>query len=372
MRAVTALIVITFAVLLAAVYLVRDTPTSDLTSGHSTPAMPVAADPRRDDALASTDPSNSLLAETSQHEDCSDIYAQQMQQLYDDGLTEERINQIIQEAESSFGGSTQLELKLFAAQLIDAKSDVFTIFEEAISRGPVSPHFLWSAVNACLVDMQTVDCPAEYWLQRLLAVDSENSLAWMHAAGYYYAMGNLYRAKEALDRATIAYEANSYWYEDIMSAKAGADAIGGFSERASYLMAIGFAAGYPAPTKLYTDMCNTMSVQDSNWAYSCAAFGDHVAETGTSTKTRQVARSIRANALVALGEDQASELIQSLQAPAGTISDRDMLRYPNSIMLYMAALENGSEADAADYLLAENERRRQDPAPPACGDFRLD
>ena len=270
------------------------------------------------------------------------------------------------------GVSAQLELQIFAAQLADSAADRIEIFKRSIDAGNVSTHFLWSAVNMCLDHMQTVACPAEDWLNRLLAVDSENSQVWMRAAGYYYATGDLDRARQALDRATIAYEADSYWYEDVMSAKAGADAVGGFSERASYLMAIGFAAAYPAPVKMYSDMCSSMSIRDPDWAYACAAYGERAGEIGTTIATRQLGRAIRANALIALGEPEDGELVRALKAPAKTISDREMLRYPDSILLYMSALEQGSEADAVAALLLENKRRRNLPTPPSCGDFRLD
>lgn len=373
MRAATVIVVLALAAVLAVVLFRQDDPRPDAVHGtvelSAQEATSDPADAARAPAAAASD---TQAEQSTTHADCADLFESQMQQLYDDVLTEERINEIIDEARTTLGDSAQLELRLFAAQLEDSAAGRIEIFRRSIDAGDVTAHFLWSAVNTCLVHMQTVSCPAEDWLNRLLAVDSENSEAWMRAAGYYYANDQPDRAKQALDRARIAYESNSYWYEDIMSAKAGADAVGGFSERASYLMAIGFAATYPAPMRLYSEMCNSMSGRDPEWAYACAAYGERAGETGTTIMTRQLAKAIQANALVALGEAADSERIRALKTPARLLSEREMLRYPDSIMLYMSALESGSEVDAADALMLENERRRELPVPPECGDFRLD
>lgn len=372
MRPTATAIVLALAVVLATVVWLRDDSKEDPIPQTPGPTLQPGASMRSgngDTSQATTvDP---LAGEASVQQDCTDLYESQMRQLYND-LTEERINEIIREARSTLGDSAQLELRLFAAQLADSPDDRVDIFRRTIDSGDVTAHFLWSAVNTCLVDIQRVSCPAEDWLNRLLAVDSENSLVWMRAAAYYYANNDLDRAKQALDRAGIAYEANSYWYEDVMSAKAGADAVGGFSERASYLIATGFAAAYPGPEKLYTDMCSEMSERDSDWAYACAAYGERAGETATTIMARQIARAIQANALIALGEAEDSARIAALKAPAKTVSDREMLRYPDSIMVYMAALERGSEVEAVEALLATNEQRRRDSTPPRCGDFRLD
>ena len=373
MRSTGFVIVLTLALVVTVVLVLRGDPVQHPEHDTAAPVpqlgLPAGSSGNASSPAATVDAAADEIAASR---DCADLYELQMQALYDDGLTEERINDIIREARSTLGVSSQLELRLFAAQLADSPDDRIDIFRRTIDSGDVSPHFLWSAVNACLIYRERVPCPAEDWLKRLLDVDSENSEVWMRAAAFYYATDDLDRAKQALERASIAYEADNYWYEDVMSAKAGADAVGGFSERASYLMATGFAAAYPGPEQLYTDMCRDMSLKDPDWAYACAAYGERAGETATTIMARQIAKAIHANALVALGEPENGERIEALRAPAKTLSDREMLRYPDSIMLYMSALERGSESDAVEELLAENERRRRNPTPPECGDFRLD
>ena len=73
-----------------------------------------------------------------------------------------------------------------------------------------------------------------------------------------------------------------------------------------------------------------------------------------------------------MGEAEDGDVITALREPAERFSKRELMRFPNSILLYMSALERGSESDAVDALLAENQRQAQLSARPECGDFRHD
>lgn len=372
MRAVVLFVVLALSVIFAVVLTTRVDPSANTIGDEAPVRTPADAPARPGDAASIPAAAQPTPGDSSVPRDCADLYESQMHALYDDVLTEERVDEILREARTTLGHSAQLELKLFAAQLADSAEASIEILRSAIDGGEVSPHFLWSAVNACLVARQSVACPAEDWLNQLLAVDSENSEAWIRAAAYHYEENDLERAKASLDRAAIAYESNSYWYEDIMAAKAGADAVGGFSERATYLMAVGFAAAFPSPQQVYAEMCNDMSGRDPEWARSCAAYGERAGEMGSTIMTQQLARAIQASALVALGEPADSDRIAALKAPPRLASDREMLRYPDSIIVYLSALERGSEASAVEALLEENARHHRSATPPVCGDFRLD
>ncbi|MDJ0760742.1 MAG: hypothetical protein QNJ19_15205 [Woeseiaceae bacterium] len=315
-----------------------------------------------------TSPETEVVEPSETGEDCTQIYLKQMARLGTEVLTDVFANQVLEEARSRWAESNNLELRIFAAQLLDEYDEGVKLFARAMEQPTSSPYFLWSAVNMCLENLENGRCPIEDWLDRLLAVDSENSLVWIRAAGYYHSTGDLQRAKAALDQAVIAYEANDYWTENIMNAKAGIDVVGGFSESVSYVLAIEVAPVYPSPRALYEKMCKEMAVKDPEWAVSCASYGEHVGKIATRAKVRRNAKSLQADVLIATGEPEDSAQIMALRESPTPYRDDEIFRYPDSVMLFVSLLESDGEIRALERLRAEHEKRRRDGFKPACGD----
>ncbi len=342
---------------------------------HATGIEDVARDDGKPPVSPASTPFEGRSTEADgQSDDCYDIYTEQMMRLERDVLTEGLEGQIVENARSNWAETAGPELKIFAAQLLEEYGESVALFVREMEHPITSPYFLWSAVNMCLANSKYSECPIDDWLQRLLAVDSENSLVWIRAAGYYHATGDLERAKAALDQASIAYEANDYWFENIMNAKAGIDVIGGFSDRVAYLLAVEVAPNYPSPRTLYENMCKQMSAKDVEWLASCVAFGQHVNLIATRATVRDNAKNLQAFALVASGESEDSERVLALLAPPRTPSPtirRELYRYPDSTAIYISALESMGEIAALERLVAEHERRNRNGETPECGDINL-
>ncbi|MDJ0918562.1 MAG: hypothetical protein QNJ05_12410 [Woeseiaceae bacterium] len=372
----TVVIALFLLVALAAYILVKDEretspPYRDVAQP---PGVELAALQQDDDGTVLTEPGpepEPAVPDVSS-EDCSEIYREQMTRLESEVLTEDLADQVVQQARWDWMDSSNLQLKVFAAQLLDNYDDGIALFARELQQPITSPHFLWSAVNMCLANREFSACPIEDWLEQLIAVDSQNSLVWIRAAGYYHSIGDPKRARAALDPAVIAYEVNDYWLENIMSAKTSIDVVGGLSDRVGYFLAIAVSTFYPSSRVLYEQMCKEMSAKNAVWLSSCVAYGEHVSRIATREKVRSNAMRLQADALIASGDPEDSPRVSALFDSPPAFRAEELYRYPDSVAIYLSSLASSGAIAAADALLTEHERRKREGIDPECGDINRD
>lgn len=352
MKKRVAFAVMALAGVLVAVFMLRNAnaPTSrhDAGTGAAEPAIeaPVEQDTNREPAQVAVSP---------EPNDCSAVIEEQQLRFFDEVLTEERFDQLMADSRDSLGGAAASDFRLFVAMLGEDSSQQLSLLGHAIDNGDRSPALLWQAVNVCLSFRRTHPCPAREWLDLLLATDYENSEAWMAQAVLFYEEGRNAEALDALRRASVSSSSDDYWLEKIDAAKAGIDAMGGFSDSAGWIMAIGISAAQVSGYGGFVTMCKSQSEQDAEWANACIAYGETAERQFKTLMGQSLARSVQANAHLALGNEQRYKMLKSQQR--SLVPDSELNRYPDSISNYIEALRTRSETEAWEYMMEQNRQR---------------
>lgn len=251
--------------------------------------------------------------------------------------------------------------------------------EQAMASSPSDPFPVWSAIRICSDSAISPDCPLGAWEQRLVAVDGQNSEAWMRVAANRYAAGETDAALEAMQRAATAAETRIYWPETVEMIERGLSAAGSelsFPERAG--MAFGFAAMMLPVYGDYTRMCEDQASQSAEWAYACLSYGE-LAEFQSKTEIGvSVGRSMQKLALDALGEaDNAADIEQrlldrrqerlSIDTEHTQLIERILISNPTMFSAFLAATRSMGEQAARRKITMDIERLIEQQPDLACG-----
>lgn len=264
-----------------------------------------------------------------------------------------------------------------AALLQDDPESRFELLDTAISSSPSDPFLVWDAVRICSEAADSKACPLQDWEQLLIAVDGQNSEAWVRLAANRYAESEHDAALEAMRYASTAAESRAYWTEMIEMMERGfaAGSDYAFWERAS--MAFGFAASELPRYGDYVTMCEERSAHSVDWGYACLAYGELVENQGKTEMGVSIARTIQKLALEGLGElDKAAKVQQRIEErrreKLGSIKDYnpaiDWLAFsnPTPFYAYLAAIRSEGEEATRRQMKVEFEQLMEQQPDLAC------
>lgn len=264
----------------------------------------------------------------------------------------------------TLSASSSAEHLHLAALLEDDPASRFELLATAISRSPSDPFLVWGAVRICSESVESMPCPLRDWEQLLIAVDGQNSEAWVRVAANRHAANEYDAALEAMRYASTAAESRAYWTEMIEMMERGfaAGRDYAFPERAG--MAFGFAASELPRYGDYVRMCEERSAQSVDWAYACLAYGELLENQGKTEMGVSIARAIQRVALEGLGEvDKAAKAQQRIevrrQERLGSIEDyspaieRLIFSNPTLFSAYLAAIRSEGEEAARRQISVE-------------------
>ena len=254
-----------------------------------------------------------------------------------------------------------------AAMLADDPATRVSLLEAAIANQPNDSFLLWDAVRICSETKETVRCPLEEWERLMVAVDGQNSEAWIRVAANRYAAHDYDAALDAMRYASSAAESRVYWTEMVEMIErgfaAGSDL--DFSDRA-------FAALMIASLQLpryrdYLRMCEDRSVHSTDWASACLAYGERVESQGKTEMGVSISRDIQRIALEELGELELAAKIRLRQERlreeklAAIFEHRSpttelLVSSPTLFSAYLAAIRSEGETSAWRQLTLEVER----------------
>ncbi len=266
------------------------------------------------------------------------------------------------------------EQVVFAAHLSKFdRAEQLRILTKGVNTMPGSAYLMWTAVNACVRTGQKAECPdLDSWVQQLLALDSENALAWSLAADAYLTLGRDEDALEAMRRASISYTVNEYWIEDIQASWDAVTAYGGFSEGRAPTEAIGISAAFVKPTS-YFQVCTRKVDESMDWANACRALGKTIEAGAKTYLLKSFGRGMQRIARIAAGEDPNSEellAMREVQVPDGYTDEA--YRYPDSPQILMENMLVVGEIEAYERLAEINRERLESGYEADCDLIRLD
>jgi hypothetical protein len=252
---------------------------------------------------------------------------------------------------------------LAAAALLSAHpSDRVAAITRALARGRHDPTVVWLAALICNAAVESDACPAQQWESLLLALDDQNSEAWIQAASSRFERGEIRAALDALRRAASSPETRTYWPETVELVERALAAAGGYSFSARAELAFGVAAAHQPDYAAYARVCRAQSA-DAEWTEACRAYGELAERQGKTELGQAVARGMQIAALEALGDERARDEVAARQRQARETRDRRraeafLAGSPRHFTAYLATLrERGetaafAEADAAAARLA--------------------
>ena len=226
------------------------------------------------------------------------------------------------------------------------------------------PLLLRDAVRFCQDAGEEQSCPLIEWEQRLVAVDGENSEAWIFVAANRFEAGEEQQALKALQRAATASESRTYLSESIelteLGLAAGSDM--GFTGRAAAAFGI-VAMAWPSPRSLI-NMCQEQSARSVDWAYACLSYGELVEKQAGTTMSTSLALSIQSIAFKALGETEKiadvevrkKRFREALYTEGAALDEEAMqfvLSNPTLFSAYLAAISAEGEFIANKRIAAE-------------------
>lgn len=283
---------------------------------------------------------------------------------------------------TSLSASSSAEHLHLAALLEDEPTTRFELLDSAISRSPSDPFLVWGAVQICTEAIESMPCPLRDWEQLLIAVDGQNSEAWVRIAANRYAANEHDAALAAMRYASTAAESRAYWTEMIEMVERGLAAGSDFAfpERAG--MAFGFAASELPRYGDYVKMCEERSAQSVDWAYACLAYGELVENQGKTEMGVSFARSIQRLALEGLGDvDKGAEVQQRIEARRqerldsiedyNPAIDRLIFSNPTLFSAYLAAIRSEGEEAARRQMTVEIEQLIEQQPDLACEQVRV-
>ena len=376
-RRVTGLIVVVALLFLVYVFALRENPDS---SDAAFPT-PISAENRVTEASPQPPPelsSEKLL--TALNQICSKTatnpadkeWTQEEIQVEIDAINEQKLR-----VAQSLSESSSAEHLHVAALLQDDPTSRFELLDVAISRSPSDAFLVWGAVRICSEATDSAPCPLRDWERVLIAVDGQNSEAWIRVAANRYAAGELDAALEAMRYASAAAESRAYWTEMIEMIERGlaAGSDYAFSDRAG--MAFGIAASELPKYGDYVRMCEERSAQSVDWAFACLTYGELVENQGKTEMGVSIARAIQRLALEGLGEvDKAAAVQQRIDARGQERLNSIKGYNPNIYRLifstpalftaYLAAIRSDGEDAARRQMAVEIERLIEQQPELAC------
>lgn len=277
----------------------------------------------------------------------------------------------------SLSASSSAEHLHLAALLEDDPGSRFELLDSAISRSPSDPFLVWGAVQICSEVAEPMPCPLRDWERLLIAVDGQNSEAWVRIAANRYAAREYEAALEAMRYASTGAESRAYWTEmiEMMERGLAAGSDYAFPERAN--LAFGLAAAELPRYGDYVRMCEERSAHSVDWAYACLTYGELVENQGKTDAGVSIARSIQRLALEGLGEvDKAAEVQQRIDARRqerldlikghNTAVERLIVSNPTLFYSYLAAIRSVGEEAARRQITVEIEQLIQQQPDLAC------
>ncbi|MEM6512339.1 MAG: hypothetical protein AAF660_04960 [Pseudomonadota bacterium] len=303
--------------------------------------------------------------------DCSEQYLRQIDEFFatlDDDL-DARIPAFAQQD----AGIRSSPGYLVMASHFYSDPERFALFEDGIAAASGSAHLLWTAVGACVNRYDAILCPnLGRWTDRLLALDSENALAWALAGHAYLERGRDVDALQAFRRGAVSGTVNDYRFEDIEAAMTAVASLGGYSEAMAYTIATGYAAAFAHPISHFA-VCREKTDQSADWAEACLALGQTIERHAMDYFNRGVGRRLQWQARVARGEDPGDGRLLAPNAgesylPTGL--ETETLRYPDSLAIFLQAYRHAGEIRAFEILLTVNADRRANGYRVECGDIR--
>ncbi|MFQ6006410.1 MAG: hypothetical protein ACE5OQ_13010 [Woeseia sp.] len=233
----------------------------------------------------------------------------------------------------------------------------------------------WDAVHICTRVPDKGTCPVQEWEDQLLALDGQNSEAWIRVAANRLHRDDGEGALRAMQRAATSPVSRVYWTETIEAAVRSFAAAGDFSflERASY--GFGIAAANNPRYSDYTKMCREEGAKNQEWAYACLAYGELVELQGKTILGQAIARTIQKIALESLEDDERLATLAArkekvrqglddlLRVSGGSRLETIGLSNPTIFYGFLTVMSNDGEMAAQVYLQNETERwlhQRQD------------
>lgn len=264
-----------------------------------------------------------------------------------------------------------------AAMLADDPATRLGLLENAIALHPNDSFLLWDAVRICSETKETMQCPLREWERLMVAVDGQNTEAWIRVAANRYAANEYDAALEAMRYASSAAESRVYWTETIEMIErgfaAGSDL--DFAERA--FAAITIASLQLPRYRDYLRMCEDRSVHSTDWAFACLAYGERVQSQGKTEMGVSISRDIQRIALEGLGEKEKAAGIKQRQErlreeKLASISEHNartgrlIVSSPTLFSAYLAAIRSEGEVPAWRQLTVEVERMIEQQPELAC------
>ncbi len=301
---------------------------------------------------------------------CAETFQGQLAEFYLT-VSEDRADKIIAFALQNARNTSSAAHAVMASHIVDSPEERLALLEDAIDMNPGSTHLLWTAVSACVMAKESAECPElPNWVDRLLALDGENALAWALAGHARLILGEEDEALRAFERGAISYSTNNYHVADIEAAMTAVNALGGSSEAVAYTVSVGHSAAFAQPLSHFS-VCKDKVNVNEDWASACLALGKTIETTATDFLSRSLGRRMQWRSRVASGEDPETPQLEALRKwhfPSGL--EEETLRYPDSPGFFINALRNHGEIKAYEMLTAMHEQRIADGYTVNCGDIR--
>jgi hypothetical protein len=166
---------------------------------------------------------------------------------------------------------------------------------------------LWAATGMCAELYEETGCPLQAWQQRLLALDGQNSEAWMLAAAIRLRAGAEGAALEAMRQAASSSESRVYWAETLEMTERALAAAGDLSFRDRVALGADFATVHLPDYSFHASLCAEQSAKSQEWAHACLRYGEVSETEGRTVLGQRAALVIQRVALKALGEQEKLE-----------------------------------------------------------------
>lgn len=225
---------------------------------------------------------------------------------------------ILSEAGQRLAASSDPEHLHTAALIEENPVRRMELMERAVSVNGDSAFRLWAATGLCAGLYEETGCPLQAWQQRLLALDGQNSEAWMLAAAIRLRAGAEGAALEAMRHAASSSESRVYWAETLEMTERALAAAGDLSFRDRVALGADFATIHLPDYSFHASLCAEQSAKGHEWAHACLRYGEVSETEGRTVLGQRAALVIQRVALKALGDqdklEAAEARYESLQA----------------------------------------------------------
>ena len=386
-RQVIAAVAVLLAIMVVMVFLISDRKMGDidfLPPASTTPDRPpveLSASPEREpdeDAPPSPILTANCLPETAEKE--KKVWTQEEVERKTDEFEklEQRLSEYLLASESS-------EHIHLAALLEDNPVRRIELFESAVSQYPSDPFLVWATVQNCSGRKNGIpggkfnpqSCRLRELERQLVAIDGQNSESWILVAINRYQEGELDAALTAMQHAASVSETRTYWTETIEMFERGLAAASDYPFPERVGLALGYASMELPSYRAYFDMCSELSVQSTDWAHACIAYGETAEKQGKTEMGIEFARSMQEIAYHALGElEKAAEVEQrqetsrreKMRSPMtnNPVFDRIIFSNPTLFSAYLEAVRSDGETAAGFHIAGEVERLLEQQSDLAC------